>query len=183
MFRKFALIGVITAAALTGCATYDQYGYRGQGQGDYYYGRPQVSSSVGVSIGNGYGYYPYGGYYGGYGGYGAYGYGYPSGYYGGYGYPSYGYGYPYGSYGRYPVRPRPSSNVNRGPERQPGWRDIEGIKRRNEPRPNGQYIQQAPRQQRVERVEARQESRSSRGSFSGVVERARKSSQVQPIEP
>ena len=182
MFRKFALVGVITAAALTGCATYDQYGYRGQGQGDYYQGRSQVRSSVGVSIGNGYGYYPYGGYgsYGGYGGYGAYGY---PGYYSGYGYPSYGYsgGYPYGSYPRYRVRPGSNhGNVNRGPEQKPGWRDIEGIKRRNEPRPGGQYIQQSPRSQRVE---TRQESRQSRGAFSGAVERARKSNQIKPIEP
>lgn len=191
MFRKLALVGVITAAALTGCATYDQYGYGGQqGRGDYYYGRPQVSSSVGVSIGNGYG-YPYGnGYYGAYGPYAGYGaYGYPSyGYGGGYGYPSYGYpgyGYGYGSNYPYrpPVRPRPPrpDNVDRGNQQRPAWRDIEGIKNRNEPRPDGRYIQQSARQMPQVREESRSSERS--GSFSGAVQRARSTNREKPIEP
>lgn len=187
MFRKLALVGVITAAALTGCATYDQYGYGGQqGRGDYYYGRPQVSSSVGVSIGTGYG-YPYSSGYYGYNGYGpnyygsGYGYGYPAYGYPGYGYPGYGYGYP--SYpNRPPVRPRPPrpDNVDRGNQQRPGWRDIDGIKNRNEPRPDGRYIQQAPRAQRIE---SRPESRSDRGSMSGAVQRARSANREKPIEP
>lgn len=178
MIRKLALVGVIAAAALTGCVTYDQYGYR-NGRGDYYYGRPQVSSSVGVSIGTGYGY----------GGYGGYGYGYPSGY-GGYGYGGYGgyYGYPRYYGGRpYPGRPhhnhprppRPDGNAQT-PGRKPGWRDLQNIRNQNRPPQPTRY---GPQALPAQRAEARPEPRSDRGAFSDRVNRARRTPQPRPIEP
>lgn len=63
-----AAVAVTGAAALSGCATYDPYGY----------GYSGVSIGVGT-----------GGYYGGYGGYGGYGAGH---------YPSYGYARPWGGW-------------------------------------------------------------------------------------
>jgi hypothetical protein len=87
MIRKELLPALL--ALLAGCAT--GYDYRA-GNGDYYYGQPQVDYQDYGDFGYGYpggwsGMLGYGMGYGGYG-YGPYGYGYP------YFYP-YGYGYPY----------------------------------------------------------------------------------------
>lgn len=194
MFRKLAMISVLAAtAALAGCATYGQQAYN-DGRGDYYYGYPSGGSSVSVSVGSG-GYYyggsPYGGYYGGYP-YGGY-YPYASSYYG-YPYSRYYGGYPY--YGRpYYPRPRPNGNgnVDRGPQQKPGWRDLDGIRDRNTPRPDTraqtyqrptQVYQQRPAPVRAETRPARVESRQqSRGAYSGVIQRATETKRRQPIEP
>ena len=77
MIRKF-LLPALAVAMLGGCVT-SGYEYRG-GNGDYYYGQPQVE------------YRDYGSPYGGFG------YGYPGGWSGSFGY---GYGDPYGYYGGY----------------------------------------------------------------------------------
>ena len=185
MFRKLAMISVLAAtAALAGCATYGQQAY-GNGRGDYYYGYPQASSSVGVSIGSGGYYYPYGGGYG----YPAYGYG---SYYGGGYYPG-GYynGYPYYGYPRYNnPRPRPDGNHgNRGPQKQPGWRDLDGIKDRNQPRPDTR-AQTYQRPVRIEqrptsapRAQSRAEPRARGGAYSGVIQRAQTAKERKQIEP
>ena len=81
MIRKF-LLPALAVAMLGGCVT-SGYQYRG-GNGDYYYGQPQVQYRD-------YG-YPYG----------DFGYGYPGGWGGSFGWSwGYGYGYPYGYYGGY----------------------------------------------------------------------------------
>jgi hypothetical protein len=79
MIRK-VLLPALAMAMLGGCVT-SGYEYRG-GNGDYYYGHPQV-------VYRDYG-YPYGGF----------GYGYPGGWSGSFGW-GYGYGDPYGFYGGY----------------------------------------------------------------------------------
>jgi hypothetical protein len=79
MIRKF-LVPALAIAMLGGCVT-SGYEYRG-GNGDYYYGQPQVE------------YRDYGSPYGGFG------YGYPGGWNGSFGW-GYGYGDPYGFYGGY----------------------------------------------------------------------------------
>lgn len=79
MIRKF-LLPALALAMLGGCVT-SGYQYRG-GNGDYYYGQPQVEYRD-------YG-YPYGGF----------GYGYPGGWTGSFGW-GYGHGDPYGYYGGY----------------------------------------------------------------------------------
>lgn len=155
MIRKFAIVGALSVAALTGCATYGETAY-GNGRGNYYYGYPS-SSSVGVSVGSGYYGYP------------SYGYGYPNGYYSGYGYPSsYGYGYPSYGYPRYPVRPRPrpDGQVDRTPNRKPGWRDLDQIRRDAQGPRTGGRVQSVATPQRVER------SSPPRGAYSGVTRRA-----------
>lgn len=188
MIRKISMIvALVAAGSLAGCATYGQQAYQ-NGRGDYYYGYPSGSSSMSVSIGSGGYYYP-GRYYGGYG-YPSYGYG---GYYGGYGYPGYYNGYPYYGNPRYNhprPRPRPDSNAGpRGPQQQPGWRDLDSIRNQNAPRPDTRAqvyerpvrVESRPQPVRSEaRAEARQESRSSRNTY----ERARSESRrTQPIEP
>ncbi|HVR81251.1 MAG TPA: hypothetical protein VHF02_04085 [Luteimonas sp.] len=150
MVRKI-LLPALAIAMLGGCVT-SGYQYRG-GNGDYYYGQPQVQyRDYGSPYGSmGYGYpggwsgsfgfqHGYGGYGFPYGGYG--GYGYPYGGYGGYGYPYGGYYDPYRHY--YPRRPpvivvRPprhdDGHDNDGDhdgdhrgrddgDRQPPWRDL-----------------------------------------------------------
>jgi hypothetical protein len=79
MIRKL-LLPALAVAMLGGCVT-SGYEYRG-GNGDYYYGQPQVEYRD-------YG-YPYG----------RFGYGYPGGWSGSFGW-GYGYGDPYGYYGGY----------------------------------------------------------------------------------
>ena len=130
MFRK-ALLPALAIAMLAGCVT--DYTYRG-GNGDYYYGRPQVEYQY---IG-GYGY-------GGYGAYGGYGYGGPSYYYDRFGRLVY--GYPHRYYGAYGApysnnywipRPRPGTQGGHGDadhhdrdhgnsDRRPPWRNIGGM--------------------------------------------------------
>lgn len=140
MIRKLVL-PVLAAGLLAGCVS--GYNYRA-GHGDYYYGNPSVE----YRYNGGY----YGGYYGGfYGGYGYPGYGYPYRYYGApyrhgyYGYPGYGYPYnrPYRPYRPYtPPPPRPGVNP---PQHRPGgeyrpdngkapWRDLDGLRRSQQPR-------------------------------------------------
>lgn len=128
MFRK-AILPVVAALALGGCATYGGYGDGYYGNGGYYgndgyyrgdtYGYGQSGSAgynrLGYDRYGRYGYYDrygrfievrQGGYYGGYGSGGYYGgYGYPGGYYGGYGYPG---GY-YGGYSYPPRYPYPNT--------------------------------------------------------------------------
>lgn len=143
MFRK-ALLPALAAAMLSACAT--DYTYR-NGNGDYYYGRPQVEYR---QIG-GYGGYGSYGSYGSYGGYGGYGHGGPTFYYDRfgrlvYGFPYSSYGSPYsGSYLRYQSRPQvyhhhhrhpptnpvnPNSGIVVDPRaddaRPPAWRNIDG---------------------------------------------------------
>jgi hypothetical protein len=125
MFRKL-LLPVAAAALMAGCMTTAPYGYRGQGQGDYYYGRPSVE----YRHYDGYGYGPYHGPYRP-GFYGSIRYGYPYGY-GYYGRPYYGhpYGYPYY---RPIYRPRPTSP--QPPDTRPdggGWRNFDELRRRRE---------------------------------------------------
>jgi hypothetical protein len=79
MIRKF-LLPALAIAMFGGCVT-SGYQYRG-GNGDYYYGQPQVE------------YRDYGS------PYGRFGYGYPGGWSGSFGW-GYGYGDPYGYYGGY----------------------------------------------------------------------------------
>lgn len=168
MMRKL-LLPLLATAALAGCAT--GYNYRG-GNGDYYYGQPRVE-------------YPYGGmggYYGsfgpGFGGtyyydrYGRLVYGYSGGYYpGGY------YGSPYYGGGWY--RPRPhqghgnhdhdgDDNDHGDHDRPPPWRDLGGLKQRDEsgdrqrPRPvRSMTSSDAPVRQRAEAPVIRQRSESS----------------------
>ena len=160
MFRK-ALLPAVAIALLSGCAT--DYSYR-NGNGDYYYGRPQVEYRY---IG---GYGSYGGNYGGYG-YGL-GYGSPVYYYDRYGRLVYGqpygyYGTPY-SGGHVPYRPRRPSHGdnhhgddNDGTDRRPPWRNIgrmrpgtpdgraeagDDTRPRRQPAP---FIQSAPRPERL----------------------------------
>lgn len=149
MFRS-ALISTLALVALSGCAT--DYSYR-NGNGDYYYGRPQVEYRHigGYGGGHGYGGYgAYGGYgYGGYGhgGYAGYGYGRPTFYYDRfgrlvYGYPYSAYGSPYS--GRYwqhrprrghgghggggHDRPGDDDNDNNRSHGGPPWRNIGGTR-------------------------------------------------------
>ncbi len=123
MFRKI-LLPIAATALLAGCVTTAPYGYRGGGQGDYYYGSPSTEYRY-------HGVYPgYGSpYYGPYrpGFYGSLRYGYPGGYYGRpyYGHPYYGYPYQRPIY-----RPRPT-----GPDTRPdggGWRNFDEIRRRRD---------------------------------------------------
>lgn len=144
MLRKL-LLPILATAALAGCAT--DYNYRG-GNGDYYYGQPQVEyRDVGP-----------GGFYGGFGlgyGYGGFGYG-SSTYYDRFGRLVYGYPGSYGYYGspyyrgnRW-YRPRPhrghgdhddhdgndeNGNHEEGTHhdrRPPPWRDLGGLQQRDE---------------------------------------------------
>ena len=136
MLRKL-LLPILATAALAGCAT--GYQYRG-GQGDYYYGQPQVEyrhsgptgfyGDVGLGYGSGFG---FGGLGYGYGGFGAsyfydrHGrlvYGYPSRYYGS---SHYGHG------GGHPPRPprgqgdgddHQGSDDHNRQDRPPPWRDL-----------------------------------------------------------
>lgn len=132
MFRK-ALLPVLALAALSGCAT--DYSYRnGNGNGDYYYGRPQVEyRQIGGYGDGGYGYGT-----GGYGGYGAYGYGSPTYYYDRfgrlvYGYPYGGYRSPYsGPYVRYQTRPQVIHHHHQHPATNPGTPNNENT---GDPRP------------------------------------------------
>ena len=72
MFRKL-LLPIAATALLAGCVTTAPYGYRGGGQGDYYYGSPSVEYRYhGYGYGDPYGYGGYGGYGGLYGWYGDY---------------------------------------------------------------------------------------------------------------
>lgn len=147
MFRRL-LLPLAATALLAGCVTSAPYGYRGGGQGDYYYGSPSVEYRYEGYPGYGDPYYgPYrsgfsiwgstGGYYG--RPYYGPGYGYP-----GYGYPGYGnpyYGNPYyGSYYGYPHptrRPRPDQDNDNDHDDQPSnqpsggpWRNLDEITRR-----------------------------------------------------
>lgn len=127
MFRKLVL-PLAAAALLAGCVTSAPYGYRGGGQGDYYYGSPSVEYRH-HGVYPGYGHPYYGPYRPGF--YGRFGYGYPYGYYGRpyyYGHPYY--GNPYYGYPRPVYRPRPS-----GPDTRPdggGWRNLDEIRRRRD---------------------------------------------------
>lgn len=143
MFRRL-LLPLAATALLAGCVTSAPYGYRGDGQGDYYYGSPSVEYRYGNGY-PGYGDPYYGPYRSGFsvwGSTGYYGRPYGPGY--GYGYPGYGnpyYGNPYyGGYYGYPRqthRPRPdhdddhdrddhgSNQPNGGP-----WRNLDEINRR-----------------------------------------------------
>lgn len=127
MFRRL-LVPFAAAALLAGCVTTAPYGYRGNGQGDYYYGSPSVEYRYQGYPGYGYGDPYYGPYRSGFSIWGSYG-----GYYGRpyYGNPYYGgyYGYPYG-YPRTTHRPRP--NNNDGHDRNDGgpWRNIDEVARR-----------------------------------------------------
>ena len=141
MFRKF-LLPVAAATLLAGCVTTAPYGYRGDGQGDYYYGRPSVEYRH-HGVYPGYGYPYHGPYRDGF--YGRFGFGYPYGYYGNpyyrrsyYGNPYYGgpyygnpyYGNPYYGYPRPIYRPRPT-----GPDTRPdggGWRNFDRMRRRDD---------------------------------------------------
>jgi hypothetical protein len=130
MIRRL-LVPLAATALLAGCVTSAPYGYRGNGQGDYYYGAPTTEYRYHDAY-PGYGYPYYGPYRSGFSiwsGYGYYGrpyYGNP--YYGGYyGNPNYG-GYPYG-YPRTTHRPRPDNNGGNKPDGGP-WRNIDEIARR-----------------------------------------------------
>ncbi|MGV8923779.1 MAG: hypothetical protein ACOH1L_10610 [Thermomonas sp.] len=137
MLRKL-LLPMLATAALAGCAT--DYQYRG-GQGDYYYGQPQVEyrhsgpSGFYGDIGLGYG-----------SGFGGFGYGFGASYfydrYGRlvYGYPGRYYGSPYyGRGGWYPPRP-PRGHGDGGnhhgdgdnrQDRPPPWRDLGQLQQRD----------------------------------------------------
>ncbi len=141
MLRKL-LVPMIATVVLAGCAT--DYNYRG-GNGDYYYGAPQVryrNLSPDIYYGG------YGGYYGGFGlGYG-YGYGSSYGYGATYYYDRFGrlvYGYPgrYG-YGNDRYRPRPHRGHDGGTrnhdddrddddrrDQRPPWRNLSDLQRRD----------------------------------------------------
>lgn len=133
MFRKL-LLPVAAAALMAGCMTTAPYGYHGEGQGDYYTGRPSVDYRH--YDGYGYGYGPYHGPYRP-GFYGSIRYGYPYGY-GYYGRSYYGHPYyrnPY--YGHPYYRPiyRPRPTTPQGPDTRPdggGWRNIDELRRRRE---------------------------------------------------
>lgn len=133
MLRKL-LLPILAAAALAGCAT--GYNYRG-GNGDYYYGQPRVD----------YRYEGAGGYYG------NFGYGFGGNYYYDrfgrlvYGFPGGYYGSPYyGGNGWYRPRPRPGHgnqndhdgdgdhNERGNHDRPPPWRDLGGLKQRDDGR-------------------------------------------------
>ncbi|WP_162823849.1 hypothetical protein [Lysobacter sp. TY2-98] len=154
MIRRL-LIPLAATAVLAGCVTTPPYGYRADGQGDYYYGSPSVEyryHDAWPYYGFGYPYYygPYrpgfsvwGGYYGGY-----YGGGYPY-----YGYPYYGGGYHY-TYPNYHPRPRPDNNNGGNHDRDGGghrpdggpWRNPDEIVRRRRQVDNGGgMVQVAPR--------------------------------------
>ena len=143
MLRKL-LLPILATAALAGCAT--GYQYRG-GQGDYYYGQPQVEyrhsgptgfyGDIGFGYGSGYGYggtgYGFGGfearYF--YDRYGRLVYGYPGRYYRA---PYYRHG------GGYPHRPprgqgdgdnqQVEDNTDRK-DRPPPWRDLGQLQQRD----------------------------------------------------
>ena len=169
MLRKGAdmkikwFLPALAAALLAGCVTTD-YGYRNDGFGDYYYGRPSGSYYGGVGYG-----YPGGVY-----GYGGYRYGSPSGYYGGvysgypYRYGYYGsYSYPYGRYGYsgYPYYQRPPVVIlrpghdhhhdrpdrghgrDRDHDRKAPWRDLDTLRRNNATRPPSGLRMPAPQAQ------------------------------------
>jgi hypothetical protein len=131
MLRKL-LLPIAAAALLAGCVTTAPYGYRGDGQGDYYYGRPSVEYRH-HGVYPGYGYPYHGPYRSGF--YGRFGFGYPYGYYGHpyYRHPYYGspyYGNPYYGYPRPIYRPRPT-----GPDTRPdggAWRQFDRLRRRDE---------------------------------------------------
>ncbi|WP_238382896.1 hypothetical protein [Cognatilysobacter segetis] len=131
MFRRL-LVPLAATALLAGCVTTAPYGYRGNGQGDYYYGAPSTEYRYhGAYPGYGYPYYgPYrpglsvwGSY--GYGGYGYYGRPYYGNPYGGY------YGNPYYGYPRNTHRP-PRPDHRDGDHRPDGgaWRNLDEITRR-----------------------------------------------------
>lgn len=127
MLRKL-LLPMLATAALAGCAT--GYQYRG-GQGDYYYGQPQVEyrhsgpngfyGDIGLGYGfGGYGYGPGASYF--YDRHGRLVYGYPGRYYGS---PYYGRG------GWYPPRPpRGHDDGDNRQERPPPWRDLGQLQQR-----------------------------------------------------
>jgi len=108
---RLLLAALTAASALTGCVTYDEYGY-----GAGYYREPGV-------VYRRYGGYPYGYYDGYYGGY----YGYWNG-----GYP-YRYSYPYYAYPRYYYRPpyHHHGGGHRPPNSgggKPPWRDLDKLR-------------------------------------------------------
>ena len=132
MFRRF-LVPLAATALLAGCVTTAPYGYRGDGQGDYYYGAPTTEYRY-HSMYPGYGYPYYGPYRPGLSVWGSFGYGgyygrpyYGNPYYGGYyGYPYYGnpyYGYPRG------YRPRRDTQGTNQPNGG-AWRNLDEITRR-----------------------------------------------------
>lgn len=138
MLRKL-LLPMLATAVLAGCAT--GYQYRG-GQGDYYYGQPQVEyrysgpggfyGDIGLGYGSGYGF-------------GGPGYGFGASYF----YDRYGrlvYGYPsryrspyYGRGGGYPTRPHRGhgdgqdhqGDSDNREDRPPPWRDLGQLQQRN----------------------------------------------------
>ncbi|HEY4581400.1 MAG TPA: hypothetical protein VIG88_00810 [Lysobacter sp.] len=126
MIRKL-LIPLAATALLAGCVTTAPYGYRGGGQGDYYYGAPSVDYRYrGAYPGYGYGSPYYGPYRSGISVWGRYGspYYYGSGYYG----PGY-YGYPRHYYPRPVVRPGHGGPRVDRPDGAP-WRNPGGLVRR-----------------------------------------------------
>ena len=154
MFRKIVL-PLAVAALMAGCVTTAPYGYRGDGQGDYYYGSPSVEYRY-HGVYPGYGYPYYGPYRPGF--YGSYRYGNPYGYYG-----RHYYGYPYQRPIYRPIyRPRPS-----GPDTRPdggGWRNFDELRRRRDggstpggiapsPTPSTIAPPSMPREPRVRREE------------------------------
>lgn len=127
MFRKIVL-PLAVAALMAGCVTTAPYGYRGGGQGDYYYGSPSVEYRD-HGMYPGYGHPYYGPYRPGF--HGSFRYGYPYGY-GYYGRPYYGGGYPhyYRPIYRPVYRPRPNT-----PDTRPdggGWRNFDELRRRRD---------------------------------------------------
>lgn len=135
MFRKL-LIPLAAAATLAGCVTTAPYGYRTEGRGDYYYGRPSVDYRYhGASPYYGYPYYGYP-YRGGFSMY----YGYPYSRYPHYSYPYYGY-----PYYRPVPRPQPGGGHGHDGGHRPdggAWRNLDEIRRRRTERPT--MLQPAP---------------------------------------
>lgn len=128
MIRRL-LVPLAATALLAGCVTSAPYGYRGDGQGDYYYGAPTVEYRY-HDMYPGYGDPYYGPYRPGlsvWGGYGYYGRPYYGPYYGNpyYRYPYY--GNPYYGYPRTTPRPRPSTT--NPPDGGP-WRNLDEVVRR-----------------------------------------------------
>lgn len=131
MLRKL-LLPALAAAALAGCAT--GYQYRG-GQGDYYYGQPQVeyrhsgSSGFYGDVGFGYGSGGFGGFGYGFGAsyfydrFGRLVYGYPSRYYGS-SYYGYGGGYPHRHPRRHHGGNYPQGDSDNDQDRRPPWRGL-----------------------------------------------------------
>jgi hypothetical protein len=181
MIRRL-LVPLAATALLAGCVTTAPYGYRGNGQGDYYYGAPSTEYRY-HDMYPGYGYPYYGPYRPGLSVWGSYGYG----GYGYYGRPYYGnpyYGNPYYRYPRTTHRP-PRPDNNDGGHRPDGgaWRNLDEIARRRRnadgggvsvPRPSMPQPQVAPSPRPMPRMGGRDDGGSAMGQ---LIRRGRKSSQ------